>query len=272
MLNLLKSDAYRIVHGRATKIGIVVLVVGISFTLWAFQTISAMNGISSQDQNFSITTTETIAQMSASATHLFGNVFIATGLLNSVGCVLAALAIVADFETGYVKTLWSVREARRPYLAEKLVLCLIAAALLLALAFFTAWGASLAMGITPLYPERPEELAQWLILTWMSTTAYLFVTAMVAVTVRNKVANIGVAILLGTGILGNLLIYLCGFLSNLIPVAISFPDWMLISSFERLADGGLGIMAYVPRLAIVAGVVIALCTTVVLTVGARKDL
>ena len=275
MINLLKSDFYRLVHGRLIWAVAIILIVLTVFSLWMYQYVTLSNGIgvrAATETGMFLSTTEGIAALTASPTHMYGIVFVSS-VYPTVACgILVALALSADFENGTARNIWSARSGRRVYFAEKLVLSALIAALMLPLCMATASIACIALGMPLSMAESIGEFCVWTILCWLTLTAYLCITATVVLIARSKTAALIVAILLGLGIIGSVFSLVIGIFFPPSPTAFDPSEWLLVSNFTPLSNGAVGIYAEAGHIAINTNGTIAICTALCLTVGCRRDI
>ncbi len=143
MLNLLKSDLYRLVHGKMLWVGLAALlavVVGAAGLIWFATTplfAEMVNEQAANNQaaanagstwNMQLTTPNNAdldaAEVEAlnekvinSRTYSYGSTFM-VGFLGLIVSVLAALIAASDFDSGFAKSVLAGRRSRLPYFGE----------------------------------------------------------------------------------------------------------------------------------------------------------
>ena len=271
MLSLLRSDLYRLAHGKALWVSIAILALAIGFMFWAIQAVASTNATNSENLGAPITAIGNMVQVNGDITRLFGSVLLSTGVLALICCVLAALLLASDFETGYIRNIWSVRSVRRTYLAEKLVLCALVSVLFAALSMLFTFIDALALDYILVPVKNADILWEWIGLTWLAMVAYLFLTATVTLLAQSRGAGLAAAIVFSTGFLDSLISYPCALLAPLIPPVAGIPDWLLSNSIDKLAEGSGTIVVVAGHL--VPAAIVAIVASVVLTMvfAGRRD-
>ncbi|MFR1638471.1 MAG: ATP-binding protein [Eggerthellaceae bacterium] len=160
MYNLLKSDLYRLVHGKMLWVALgclVVLAAGSGWFVWFGTTLPGAS------------TTSELAW--DSRTHTYAQLLIEGGVLPIIVSIMVALLFAGDYETGFAKSVFAGRPRRAPYFVERLALCgLLCAAFLLAGAFVA--DASFAVfGSAYQRVETVGEYWTWLGLAWLEAVA-----------------------------------------------------------------------------------------------------
>lgn len=257
MLNLLKSDLYRLVRRVDFWAFVAIIVVTISACAALLSWVASpdfavmVNGqavdadLSEAEQaEVQADLDEDLAEVTPlndkemdSLAATWGQTFLTGGLLGMLGSALAALFLVSDIDHGFIKNLLMSRCGRRAYYAEKLVLIALIQAILLALCAATTTVAFAAAGFSYQVAERPDELAAWLGLTWLIAYAYALIAAVVTWLTRSKWGGAVLAVMVSTGVTGTVVANLCLGLAPALPWLGAVPSWLLHSCARLLGSG-----------------------------------
>lgn len=270
IFNLLKSDFYRLAHGKALWVTLIVLAAITAFLVWAFQSIAAAGSSVDPSAFLTIDLTESVEELTASPSHMYGVIFVSLLYINTLGGVLVTLDLSADSDSGFVKNLWPTGTGKKTYLAGKLALCMVLAFLMLLVCIIVATATCFALGMPLRMTESSEEFLLWLLLYWLTTTGYLMVTATVALIIRNKAVSLTVALLLGLDIIESLLGALFGLFESSGTVIPHVYDWLLAHDIELLRVGAVGIGVNAAHIAVSVLIIITLCVVLTMTVGVRR--
>ena len=182
MLNLLKSDLYRLVHGKMLWVGLAALlavVVGAAGLIWFATTplfAEMVNEQAANNQaaanagstwNMQLTTPNNAdldaAEVEAlnekvinSRTYSYGSTFM-VGFLGLIVSVLAALIAASDFDSGFAKSVLAGRRSRLPYFGEKLLLIALVCGAFLLVAMVASDAAYLLLGFSYEHAETVGE-------------------------------------------------------------------------------------------------------------------
>lgn len=271
MYNLLKSDLYRLVHGKMLWVALgclVVLAAGSGWFVWFGTTLPGAS------------TTSELAW--DSRTHTYAQLLIEGGVLPIIVSIVVALLFAGDYETGFAKSVFAGRPRRAPYFVERLALCgLLCAAFLLAGAFVA--DASFAVfGSAYQRVETVGEYWTWLGLAWLEAVAYVLMTALVAWSTRSKAAAVVFAVAIPLGLPYWIVALAASSLQPAVPVLADLASWLPTSSAHLLGSGGVGLFAPVgdaalsglsvpAHIALVSCVVAAACCAISLAVCRRRD-
>lgn len=305
MFNLLKSDAYRLMHSKMLWVltaALLVFVVGavglVSFGTTpefaqmvneqAAQNMADSPGVSGDlsASNDADLTGEEVAMLNDksidSRTYAYGQTFVTGGVLNMLAALFAALFLVSDFDTGFAKNVFAGRARRTSYFAEKLVLCGAACALFL-LAGMLAVDASYAIaGFSIEHVEPMGEYWAWVGLAWLNAMAYALMTAVAVWATRSKAAGVAVAVVVASGMLASVIMLAAQALAPAFPALAQAVLWLPRSCARLLGSGAIDLFAssqgvVLPGLtapghiALVSCAVIAACTALALTACKRRD-
>ncbi len=214
MLNLLKSDLYRLVHGKMLWVGLAALlavVVGAAGLIWFATTPLFAEMVNEQAANSQAAanagstwnmqlTTPNNADLDAaevealnekvinSRTYSYGSTFM-VGFLGLIVSVLAALIAASDFDSGFAKSVLAGRRSRLPYFGEKLLLIALVCGAFLLVAMVASDAAYLLLGFSYEHAETVGEFWAWTGLAWLEMTAYAYVVALVVWVARSKAAG-----------------------------------------------------------------------------------
>ena len=302
MFNLLKSDVYRLVHGKMLWVGLAFLalvVVGAAGLVWFATTPEFAQMVNEQAQEearqsgATVTlTTPNSADLDAeevqalnekvigSRTYSYGNTFM-VGFLGLILAVLAALLASSDFDTGFAKNVLAGRGDRRAYFAEKLVLIAVLCGVFLLAGMLLSDAVYAVLGFSYERTETVGEYWSWAVLSWLVLTAYAFLGALIAWATRSKTVGVVFAALVPTGFLESMVLGAAAVLAPAMPLVGDAVQWLPLSVQQRLAAGGTGLfgagasaVAGLPAAAqalIVFGAIAAVCAALSLTACRKRD-
>lgn len=261
MFNLLKSDIYRLVHGKMLWVGLTFLalvVVGAAGLVWfattpefaqmvneqaqearqggATVTLTAPNGADLDASEVQALNEKVIG----SRTYSYGNTFM-VGFLGLIVAVLAALLASSDFDTGFAKNVLAGRGDRRAYFAEKLVLVAALCGVFLLAGMLLSDAAYAVLGFSYERTETVGEYWGWAGLSWLVLTAYAFLGALIAWATRSKTVGVVFAALVPTGFVESMALGAAAVLAPAMPLVGDAVQWLPLSVQQRLAAGGTGL-------------------------------
>ncbi|HIW75495.1 MULTISPECIES: hypothetical protein [Gordonibacter] len=307
MFNLLKSDIYRLVHGKFLWVGLAILVVYVALAVglvWFGTTPTFAQMVNEQTETgqaaevgpnatFRITdgsganlSSEEVTSLNEkvipSRTYSYAQILISVGALTLLICLIIGELLLTDFEAGFAKNIFAGRGRRWVYYAEKLVLCAVVSAVFLLIGMaLTDVGFALA-GFEHRQTETLGEFWGWVVLAWLAVMMYATATAIAVGLTRSKAVSISFVILVSTGILASVVMTPVAALAPALPILTDLMQWLPTSSVKLLGSGGIGLLSSVEgtavegltvpaQIALVAGVVIAACTALAVAVCPRKD-
>lgn len=255
MFNLLKSDLYRLVHGKMLWVMTIVVIAMAALTVAAISAVSSAEFLyrSSQSMEFAVNASGevTVADFEevsrdmrtlASPVDMLGDAGFSGGEVPLIVGLLAALLFASDFTTGFVRNLVMDRRGRMRYYGAKLVLVAVASlyfVLLTALASVVAFAVA---GFTYAAGNTVGEIAGFLVLAWLIACAYGCLTATLVWLTRSPGAGIAFAIVVGSGMAGALLGQVLLYVGQAFPWVASIVPWMLASGQNALGGGMTGLM------------------------------
>ncbi|MCI8468139.1 MAG: hypothetical protein HFJ75_01325 [Eggerthellaceae bacterium] len=216
----------------------------------------------------------------SSPTEMLGMGFVGGGLLTVVTSLLVAVYFASDFGSRFIRNLVMSRRGRWAYYGEKLVLAALIALLVEVVALVVIVTSFLLAGFGFRSLDAPGALAEWLLLVWLTTTAYAWLTALVVWLTRSMAAAIAEAVTVSTGMVGATLTQLAMFLGGAFPWVRAVPDWLLVRGMDVAGTGAEGLLApseIVPFVnagawaMLVALLWMALCAALALGVCRRRD-
>lgn len=255
MLNLLKADLYRLIHARyfwvITAVTIGALVAIALFLNWlASPEFTQMidDSVAQNEQAYvtgtndgSIDESNEVAPLNSktisSLTYEWGNSFFDGGFLGILGSLLAALLILSDFNKGYIKNLPMDNRGRRNYLVEKLILVACLQAYLVAICALTSFLSFLMLGFSFEAIEPLGDVALWLFLVWLYSTAMAYIVSCIAWLSRSEAMSSATTLILSSGILGVITLQIIGWLANIFPAAGQIPQFLLADVRMELSSG-----------------------------------
>lgn len=240
-------------------------------------------GLALKVDSASALTAEDFAEVSAemhrfsSPTALFASTFVSAGLLFLVTSLMVALLFSADFDTRFIRNLPADRRGRSAYYGEKLLLAALVALYFLVVLVVSCVAAFAAWGFSYEVLDGPGELVLWLLLTWLLTVVYAWLTALTVWLTRSKAAAIAESVLVSTTMIGAFLSQLLGYFGTAMPWLRAVVFWLPSSTLGGIAQsaaslmepgavGSVGVSALVVLL-----VWLAACAALALTVCKRRD-
>lgn len=299
MLNLLKSDLYRLVHGKMLWVLIAVMAIGAAFVVamsWFVSTDTfremAMQSASSGGQGGTgisvgvqssggadITAIDTIdATTVPGLTYVAGGTIVGGGFIVLLHGLFTALFLSSDVSTGFLKGVLAARRNRMAYYLEKLlVIELVALAFVVVGVATCAIGTTVA-GFTFTDPDSIGILLAWMALSWLIACAYACIVALITWITRSVVAGTvtAVGITMAEGIVQSVL-------GSLFPgstVAGAIAGWLPLTSAGLLGAGSGFLSAAAPAGEVITPLAHVLITGIVcvavfgcasLTIARKRD-
>lgn len=307
MFNLFKSDLYRMVRMVSFWVCIVVSVammiaIAAAMNWLASPEFAVMVTESAMEQSLEAASPEEQVQMrlevaedleeieplnakilEGGVTTTWSNTFLDGGFLGAFGSLFVIIFFMMDFKNGFVKNLPMDRKGRMAYFGEKLLFVgLIQAIFLLVCACFST-GAFWAFGFTQEVQDSFGEIALWLVLAWLVCVAYGSLVACITLMVKSEALSTVMAVGVSSGVLGSLLSTLLNYIGVMIPLFTQAPQWMLVSTYRDLRNGGAalmglgdqGLFAMAPvfvHVLVIAAIYIAVAVVVTFVVCRKQDI
>lgn len=259
MFNLFKADLYRLIHARyfwvITAIAIAFLVFIAMFLNWTASPEFAhmVNESVAQSEQVSEAaldsgspdegagTAPLNSKTLSSFTYDCGQIFFDSSLVGILGSLLAALLILSDFKKGYIKNLPMDNRGRRNYFAEKLIMVALLQVYVIAVCALASLLSFLALGFSFESIEPLGDVALWLFLVWLYSTAMAYLISCIAWLSRNDAVSSATALFLSSGILGVIVLQIIGSLANVFPMLGQIPQFLLASVRTELHNGSSGL-------------------------------
>lgn len=222
MIGLLRSDAYRVLHGR---------------WIWAFAAAVAF-------LTFAPALLMRWTNMGPVVYDTLTGSALSFGSFQILPAVMAAVVCGDRTDIGFSRSLLSSlsARARRLWFAEKCVFSLMLAAATTLFAFVTGLLAWVASGVPVLTLEPAWQVAAWLCCTWLASSPYVVLTVLVAHLTRNESVTIVFATLGAAGIIeGGLLVgadflcYLAG--GEFLTLSSVVAPWLPTTIASAVGDG-----------------------------------
>lgn len=299
MFNLLKSDVYRLVHGKMLWVSIGALLIIClcgGLAVWfgttpefaamvneqAQENVETQEGISAS--NGADLTGEEVQALNEkvlkSRTYAYGNTFM-TIFLELIVSLIAALLAASDFDSGFAKNICSGRQNRTVYYGEKLVLIALICGGLLLIGMLISDVVYAVAGFSYSYTETVGEFWAWMGLAWLQLIAYAFATTCVVWAARSKTLGVVFAALMSTGFVESLLNTAALGLSPAFPVVANVIAWFPVHLQKLMSFGGATLftagdplvagMPVAGQVLLVFGAIAVVCATLSLTACRRKD-
>lgn len=254
MFNLLKSDLYRLVHGKMLWVMLAVFLAMSVFTAaivsFAANYVPAVSQVveaSAEDVEMGVElatdTSETFTDVNlanrqiASLTTLYGQSFAGGGELTMLVALLVALFFAADFDTHFVRNLVMDAAGRRRYYAEKLILAALVSAAFLLVGMIATPACFAAAGFTFVSAESPGAVALYALLAWLTITAYAWMTAVAVWVTHSKAAGIVAALVVAIGAAGGALFTAASIFGWKWPWLGELVHWVPYSNLTLLSNG-----------------------------------
>ena len=225
MLSLIRSDLYRLAHGKMVYVALALLVAYFGMTAYSNYQSSQPEGIAQMEQDVVQmkqwdADPENIAQMEQTIRTFKTRTFIGGytdadvvgiapgGLLGAILCMLAALFCYQDSSAGFAKsqlpafTGHRMSGSRPPmgrgaYYAGKLLTIAILDAVFLVITVILGIISQALLGFVPSNPEPAWQIALWMLLTWLLLCGYTYFAAAACWTIRSSTAGIILSALAG---------------------------------------------------------------------------
>ncbi len=258
MANLLRMDFYRLIKGKMLWIflGIVVVIVAVLTGIFGFVNTDAgrefmMNAAQGSGtvvvgvgntSSFNTGEVEMEAVLSTmfdiSQIQYVNQSFTSGGALLILLFLLVALFVAVEFESGFAKNVFSVRQNKLGFFVSKLIVMLVVTVVFLLFGTVLSMLGSVLIGLD-LIASSPAEWAVWFGATLLVIFAYELIVAALVWTTRNKVAGVVLAVLFAAGLIGGLLAQGLGFFFPNTEVIHS----LLYTSLQATSTGTEGIEA-----------------------------
>lgn len=262
MLNLLKSDLYRLAHGKmiwiCSLIVVCAMLLGVAM-LW-FVTTDAFRAMVEQSASanqasqgdFAITVggsdvdpgqLESLAKSALTPPGMTNLVAanISGGFLTMMIGLFTALFLLSDFETGFVKGVLSARRRKSVYYLEKTVVIALVSLVFLLLSIASAAIGSAIAGFTFTDPETAGAFLLWSGLTWLIVFTYGCITACVTWITRSKAAGVVTAVAVAGSLLETIVVSIGESLFKGISIVADALSWLPLSSLSLIAKGSSGL-------------------------------
>lgn len=259
MFNLFKADLYHLIHARyfwvITAIAIAFLVFIAMFLNWTASPEFAhmVNESVAQNEQVAEPTLDSDSsnegdedaplnsKILSSFTYDCGQIFFDSSLVGILGSLLAALLILSDFKKGYIKNLPMDNRGRRNYFAEKLIMVALLQVYVIAVCALASLLLFLALGFSFESIEPLGDVALWLFLVWLYSTAMAYLISCIAWLSRSDAVSSATALFLSSGILGVIVLQIIGSLANVFPMLGQIPQFLLTSVWTELHNGSSGL-------------------------------
>lgn len=263
MIALLRSDAYRVLHGR-----------------WIWVTVAIVTFLTLAPALLMRWT-----NMGPVAFDSITGSALSLGGVEILAAVMAAIVCCDKTDLGFGRSVLSSlsRRGRVTWFAEKCVFSVLLAAVTLLLALVLGLLALPVSGVPVLAPEPAWQVAAWFGCSWLVSSTYAVLTVLVAHLTRNETVTMGFAVLASTGILeGGIVIgidalcYLAG--GRFLDFSSAVAPWLpaqVVSAIEKSAgalltpDGVTGLAPAVRALIVCLPVTVATVATDALLVSRR---
>ncbi|MBR2834772.1 MAG: hypothetical protein IKE43_03535 [Coriobacteriales bacterium] len=292
MLRLLRSDLYRLIRGKMMWMLALIFVAHICFMTWvewfAIQTFDVTEfGLGAESAPLVDALTGQLTQ-SLSLSMEYGTIAISGGFLALFASLFAALVAVSDFSTGYIQGLFSARQGRASYFAEKFLLFALYTLFLEAISMLATYVALRVAGFGFASIDWPVFLG-WCAVAWALACGYAFITACITWLTKSKALGCVTAVVLATSTIGGILTGIMLLLpsSDAAELMEAIIDWLPFMSQNTLSSGETSIangktwtsmftstsdMLALTHILITTGVMWVISIVTSFIVGTRRDI
>ncbi len=256
MFNLLRSDLWRIVRMPSFWVLTLLVVASLASVAWLMdylaspefaQTVNAsiQESVSEDDQASFEEYLDEEATLNdktlPNVTFIWSNAFLDGGMLGIIGSLLAAIFLLSDFKSGFIKVLPMDRRGRWRYFGEKTILVLILQAYVLVLGATTSFLAFQAFGFTYEETSTISGIALWLLCAWLYASAMALIVSFITWLWKSEAVSSLAALFVSGGILGAILLQLINYLTVVASFLSLVPQWLPISARRDLRTGDSGL-------------------------------
>ncbi|MBW3091571.1 hypothetical protein KIH79_01110 [Bifidobacterium sp. 82T10] len=249
MINLLRSDLYRLIHGRKFWVVTILVVLLTAGLLTTLMLLGAATGAEQTDADGVSVTANAASGLAASArmmnshTAMLSSSGLGNGsVLSMIVAVLAVLAVMDDWDAGFVKNLLAGRRGRTAYVAGRLLLSALLAAWNTVVTIASLELACLALGVRFRYAESIGVYLGFCGLKMLGVVTFVLIVVTLAMIARSKAFGVAAAVLVGAGIMGSLLNIVLSTIAVYAPWAGQLAPW-LPSNNTKLYFDGAGLFA-----------------------------
>ncbi|OZG62149.1 ABC-2 family transporter protein [Bifidobacterium hapali] len=243
MINLLRSDLYRLIHGRKFWVVTVLIILLTAGLLATLMLLGAATGASQTDTDGVTVTTNTSSGLAASARMMDSH----TAMLSSSGmgggsvlamfvAVLAVLVVMDDWDAGFVKNLLASRRSRAVYAVDRLLLSALLAVWNMVVAIASLELTCLALGVRFRHAENLGAYLAFCGLRTLGMTTFVMIVVALTMIVRSKAFGIAVAVLIGAGVIGSLLNIILSMIAAYMPWVGQLTPWLPSNNVNLYAD------------------------------------
>ncbi len=288
MVNIMRMDLYRLVHGKSLWIFLAAIAalaamgagmmgvvtdpafmesMAMSYTNGAPAGVNIGFSSSGPDASDLAEANAAVAMLAQglSPEALIGNVFLGGGGLSCLFVVFLAIFLASEFESGFSKNVFTVQPRRLALLGARTLEVLVLAALFTALMIGATLATAAVVGLE-LEPTPPTDLLLWGALVALTAAGFGMLTALAVWATRKMAAGIVIGIVLGAGLVTAGLQALL----LLAPSASHLADYTLSSCMASLSQG-LGGPLGAPHIALVGVAFIAVAAALSAVALRKKD-
>ncbi|MBT1161059.1 MULTISPECIES: ABC transporter permease [Bifidobacterium] len=249
MLNLLRSDLYRLIHGRKFWVVTILVILLTAGLLTTLMLLGAATGAAQTDTDGVSVTTNATAGLAATARMMDSH----TAMLASSGLgggsvlavfvsVLAVLVVMDDWDAGFVKNLVSGRPSRTAYIAGRLLLSVLLSVWNAVVAIASLELACFVLGVRFRRTESFGSYLGFCGLKILGAATLVLIVVAVTMIVRSKAFGIAAAVLVGAGIMGSMTNIVLSVIAAYAPWTGQLTQW-LPSNNAKLYSDSAGLFA-----------------------------
>lgn len=244
MFNLLRSDLYRLIHGRKFWVVTVLVVLLTAGLLTTLMLLGAGAGAEQTDTDGVSVTTNAVSGLAASArmmdshTAMLSSSGLGNGsVLSMIVAVLAVLAVMDDWDAGFVKNLIAGRRGRMSYVAGRLLLSALLAMWNMVVTIVSLELSCLALGVRYRHAESIGVYLGFCGLRMLGVVTFVLIVVALAMIVRSKAFGIAAAVLVGAGIMGSMVNIVLSAVAMYAPWVGRLAQWLPSNNAKLYVDG-----------------------------------
>ncbi|RSX53129.1 ribose/xylose/arabinose/galactoside ABC transporter permease [Bifidobacterium goeldii] len=274
MINLLRSDLYRLIHGRKFWVVTVLSILLTAGLLTALILLSAASGATQTDTSGVTVTANAAAGLTPSRRLMDSH----TAMLSSSGlggssllamliALIAVLVVMDDWDAGFVKNLLAGRRSQIGYVASRLILSALLTAWNIVVSIASLELACVVLGVRFRHTETIGSYIGFCALKILGVITFVLIVVALTMITRSKAFGIASAVLVGAGIMGSLLNIVLAMIASYMPWVEQLVQWLPSNNVKLYADSA-GLLATANGLPVWAHILICFTGWIIVSAGA----
>ena len=261
VLSMVRSNLYRLTHGGLLW-GYLIAYAGMIVFLAVMCWLISSSGPFADVMDSPVDTSYT------SSFALYGETFMSGGFAVILATALCGIFFVGDFSTGSIKNLLQIRGGRVSYVLAASITMLLIAAVFIVVGIVVSEVAFRVAGFGPMMVWPPlGELVVWCVQCALLIVAYGQIILFVTLVTRSSAAIIAAVVVVSTGLIEELLRFMCANVFKNLPALRDCLDGYLSAMVTAVGSGPLpGAHIY-----LVTGATIAVMLVACIAVMCRRD-